>query len=102
VDSGRRFKVVRLSPEDVLQALAWRERQGLVLFDWEGLPDGSRVVALHAEELPLRFSVVVEHPSFEPVPDGEAPPVLRPHRVMVRLDWSESDPYTLVVPPKED
>jgi hypothetical protein len=87
----RRFRAVRLNPWDVLQALRLRERGPAALFDCEGdadggfdgLPENATVVSLHSEEVPCCFVVVLYHPSWDVVPDGERPPSLRLRRVAV-------------------
>jgi hypothetical protein len=77
----RRFRAVRLDPWDVLQALRGHGPAALLAF--EDLPEDATVVSLHAEEVPCSFVVVLYHPSWDVVPDGEWPPSLRLRRVEV-------------------
>lgn len=90
---ARRLKVVTLSPHDVLAALCWQDNEFLTLLDMTGLPDGIEVVSLHADELPRCFRIVVYHPSFDVVPEGERPPELPLMRRAIILRHVEGDVY---------
>jgi hypothetical protein len=101
VPPERRLRLVHLSPQQVLNCLCWRRREALPLLDVTGLPDGMRVVSLHADAERHCFIVLVYHPSFDEVPEGECPPLLTPLMVAVRLVPDPADPFTLLVPPEQ-
>jgi hypothetical protein len=91
----RRLKVVTLSPHDVLAALCWQENEFLMLLDMTGLPEGSEVVSVHADELPRCFRIVVYNSSFDLVPEGERPPELTLSRQAIKLRRAQGDTYTV-------
>lgn len=98
----RRLRLIHLSPQQVLNCLCWRPREVLPLLDGTGLPDGMQVVSLHADWERHCITVLVHHPSFDEVPDGELPPELTDSRmVAVRLVPDTADPFTLLVPPEQ-
>lgn len=86
-----RVRRVRV-PFRVLAEFLFRQR-GLprfVDFPDLGLPEGYSVVRVAVEEVPLRVTAVVHHPSFDPVPEGGEVPEYAPD-----IRWTR---YALATP----
>jgi hypothetical protein len=69
--------------------------EGTTVRVMRGLPDGARVLGVHPDYLRQAIAVMVEHPSFDPVPLGEQAPL---HMIAVedvsgRLHWSELEQW---------
>lgn len=93
-DLQRRFRILRLSPRDVLRLLYGSKRGDyLELYTLAGLPDDVEIISVTTEWEPICFALMVYHPSFELVRDGEIPPIMAPGYVeMVRLKRLPDDP----------
>ncbi len=80
-DSGeRRIRVYRL-PEDAVLDLFHRQGSkwpDLIQIPVLGLPPGAKVLRVVHEWDNLSFSFLVEHESFDSVPEGERPPIAGP------------------------
>lgn len=83
----RRLRRLWLDPHDILDFFLANplDCAAVALPRAVGLPKGTRVHSIWAEEAPCTFGVLVEHPSFDPVPPGEAPPRVELHMEYVRV-----------------
>jgi hypothetical protein len=77
-DLGRRVRLVAVPADHVLDwfasaAAGYPRYVTLPLF--RGLPDGARVQRVRENFYTKQFEFVVEHASFDPVPEGVAPPL---------------------------
>lgn len=74
----KRVKIVRLDERLIVDVLNWcRDPKGyLMLPDVEGLPEDAVVVSCRDNWERRTLEVLVYHPSFEEVPEGDIPPVI--------------------------
>lgn len=77
---GRRYKLLRVSAELLMNVLLSPARRGAVV-EWvtvEGLPDGVQIEAVVWDDLYRTFTLRLWHESFELVPPGEMAPFIDP------------------------
>lgn len=75
----RRFAVVRVGYRDVLAWVftrATRLPQFVMVLKGPGIPPDAKVLAVREDFCTRSFEVMLEHPSFEEVPDGMPAPNL--------------------------
>lgn len=74
-----RVKVVRISMRAVLFFLFTQKQvPQYVSLPFTTLPEGFEVISCHVNQLCNATDVVVWHPSFDPVPEGQEPPQFMP------------------------
>lgn len=79
--SERRLKRLRCTPQFVMSVLYQHiPKSGLVfsVSEMEGIPDGTEVHHVGYDLISDAFVFFLEHPSFEPVPEGEIIPEITP------------------------
>jgi hypothetical protein len=69
-----RVKVLRLNPRHVLALFQAHDRDWLAVPRLSGVPEGTEVLSVNVEWPPGCFTLLVCHPTFEPVPECEVPP----------------------------
>ena len=78
---GRRVKLFCLRPEFVLALVARPRSEYLSVLNFPELPQGCTLLGVEFEFARHAFVFMVEHDSFDPVPDGEIPPMLEGWRL---------------------
>jgi hypothetical protein len=83
----RRLRRLWLNPDVILHFFTANplDSMAVALPRALNLPQDARVHSVWAEEAPLAFGLLVEHPSFDPVPPGEAPPRIEMHTELYRV-----------------
>lgn len=68
-----RVKLFWFSEMELLRFLRAKQSNEVEVVVAEGIPDGANVLRVFHEPMSARFGVLIEHSSFDPVPDGEMP-----------------------------
>lgn len=105
--SEGRIRILWVNPLDILTMLyrVHQDYNGLAFKTIADLPEDVQVVSVSAEWAPHRIGMMLCHPSFDPVPPGEEPPVIRHvHQkvVLLRRLPNESGMECYLVPTKEE
>lgn len=86
--ASRRVKIVKV-PEHAVLNLFFSVPQIFlaqrVTTFFEGVPEDARAQRVWHDPLERCFRVLVEHPSFAEVPDGERPPEIMPRQHKIRV-----------------
>lgn len=75
--ASRRVMYITLTAETILNLLGdWVRHDCFKLPSLEGIPEGCRFISVHWDWLSRTFCVMLEHESFEEVPEGALIPVM--------------------------
>lgn len=76
-ERSNRLRIYHVSTGDMVMFLNWHKRQPQYISVPEipGLPDGAEVESVYDSPAHRAIAVVVSHPSFPEVPDGEHIPI---------------------------
>lgn len=78
-DDAHRLKIVRMDTRsivDLLNARLYDMRDMIALPVMDGIPEDAEVVSVRENWQLRALEVMIQHPSFDVVPDGDLPPVL--------------------------
>lgn len=73
-ENERRYRQIYISPHLLLQFLSWKEGQllRLPIIDLENF----QIVNIDFSTKEYAFTILITHPSFDPVPIGQAAPLM--------------------------